>query len=556
MKKCLHIIATIIMMFGSTNILAQVKIGDNPTTVNSGSLLELESTNKGLLMPRLADTTSISNPPQGMFMFNNNDTSLYFRRLGGWRRLSVGDDSYWKGIGFDIGLPVDRIYTEFPVTVSMLGNPPLGMHAPFQTRGMIGNTLAMFGNGAPDNTAGISLVGNWPGVYFNSYYNSNILTMMPGNTGNISLDESNKTGGAFLFKLTGYGATANATVTNGNAQMILNNDGKLSLNTGAVSTRAWFEQHGAVNNTAAIFGGEGSGVAIEEHFPSIGFNSYYNGSGYNSIGAGYGGEIGIDQNNGDFYVTVMKNKAFFADNGYATGFMRTFNIAPSGNVGINTLDPQSQIEIVQPINAVDASNGIRFTSSDDFNDPTEFIISGHTGGANDYGGTGDNFAGFPYLLFQARAQGGGADLVSVIHYDGEYSQVSDARLKKDITTLDQKNMLQKLLLLKPSNYHFKIEKEVASKSFGFIAQDVEQVFPEFVSTMEGKKLLSYSSFIPVIVAAMQEQQQEIETLKNTNRVSSPSVQTENDDLKNQVSALTDMVKQLQQKVAALEKQVK
>lgn len=553
MKKHLYSIVTILTMLGSTKILAQVKIGDNPTVVNSGSLLELESTNKGLLMPRLADTTSISNPPQGMFMFNNNDTSLYFRRLGGWRHLSVGDDNYWKGIGFDIGLPVDRIYTEFPVTVSMLGSAPLGMHAPFQTRGMIGNTLAMFGNGAPDHTAGISLVGNWPGVYFNSYYNSNIFTMAPGNTGNISLDESNTAGGAFLFKLTGYAANANTSVSNGNAQMILNNDGKLSLNTGTVSTRAWFEQHGAVNNASAIFGGEGAGVAIEEHFPSIGFNSYYNGSGYNSIGAGYGGEVGVDQNNGDFYVTTMTGKAILADKPFSAGFIRTFNIAPSGNVGINTIDPESELEIANLDNSISPSNGLTFTS-------VEHSIYTYSGGFNlsAFVGVlnGDIFDGTSYLVFQAKHSDGTFSNVANIDEQGNYHQTSDRRFKKDIASLDQNDMLQKLLSLKPSNYHFINQSNNTQKSYGFIAQDVEQVFPEFVNTIQNKKMLAYSSFIPVIVAAMQEQQQEIEALKNQNRSTTPSVQTENDDLKNQVSTLKDMVKQLQEKVDALQKQVK
>jgi hypothetical protein len=546
MKKYLSIIVTIIMMFGSTKISAQVKIGDNPTTVNSGSLLELESTNKGLLMPRLADTTSISNPPQGMFMFNNNDTSLYFRRLGGWRRLSIGDDNYWKGIGFDIGLPVDRIYTQFPVTISMLGNPPLGMHAPFQTRGMIGNTLAMFGNGAPDNTAGISLVGNWPGIFFNSYYNSGNTNMAPGYSGNISLDPN---AGNYWFSFNNN-ATSPNTKVNQATKMYLSKDGKLGLNT-TISNRAWMEEQGAVNNASAIFGGEGAGVAIEEHFPSIGFNSYYNGSGYSSIGAGYGGEIGIDQNNGDFYVTTTKGNVGTANNIYA-GYVRTFNVAPSGDVGINTLTPGSQLEIAQPNNTISPSNGLTFTSYDGSHTPAVFggyNLSVYTGVLN-----GNSFEG-SYLVFQAGAPEGSYSVEANIDYSGSYHQTSDRRFKKDIASLDQKDMLQKLLSLKPSNYHFINQNTNTPKSYGFIAQDVEQVFPEFVNTIQDKKMLAYSSFIPVIVAAMQEQQQEIETLKTQNPIA-PSVQTENNDLKSQVSTLTDMVKQLQQKVDALEKQGK
>ncbi|RZJ99293.1 MAG: hypothetical protein EOO43_27005 [Flavobacterium sp.] len=56
---------------------AQVKVGANPTSINKGSILELESTNKGLLFPRLAlvNTTTwslaaSSVPVAGMILIN------------------------------------------------------------------------------------------------------------------------------------------------------------------------------------------------------------------------------------------------------------------------------------------------------------------------------------------------------------------------------------------------------------------------------------------------------------------------------------------------------
>ncbi|WP_291909879.1 hypothetical protein [Chitinophaga sp. CB10] len=36
---------------------AQLKVGDNPGTINKASVLELESGHQGLLLPRIADTT-------------------------------------------------------------------------------------------------------------------------------------------------------------------------------------------------------------------------------------------------------------------------------------------------------------------------------------------------------------------------------------------------------------------------------------------------------------------------------------------------------------------
>jgi hypothetical protein len=42
---------------------AQMKVGDNPTVINTNSILELESISQGLLMPRVAlDSTTVASP--------------------------------------------------------------------------------------------------------------------------------------------------------------------------------------------------------------------------------------------------------------------------------------------------------------------------------------------------------------------------------------------------------------------------------------------------------------------------------------------------------------
>ncbi len=91
--KCIFrfaIVATI--LFTSTNILtAQVKVGDNISSINSNSVLELESTNKGLLLPRLttAQINAMTNVPKGMLLFNITDSALYIKRDTGWAIISI-----------------------------------------------------------------------------------------------------------------------------------------------------------------------------------------------------------------------------------------------------------------------------------------------------------------------------------------------------------------------------------------------------------------------------------------------------------------------------------
>jgi hypothetical protein len=88
MKKFLLLIVAFYMI---QDIKAQVKIGTNPASLNTNSLLELESSGKGLLLPRstTAQINSMSNVPVGMLIFNTTDSALYIKRASGWMLIQV-----------------------------------------------------------------------------------------------------------------------------------------------------------------------------------------------------------------------------------------------------------------------------------------------------------------------------------------------------------------------------------------------------------------------------------------------------------------------------------
>lgn len=69
---------------------AQLKIGDNPTSIQKSSILELESTRQGLLLPRLTDTAAINalTPPDGMIIYLTSDNSLRLRSNGAWKKIA------------------------------------------------------------------------------------------------------------------------------------------------------------------------------------------------------------------------------------------------------------------------------------------------------------------------------------------------------------------------------------------------------------------------------------------------------------------------------------
>ncbi len=81
--------------------------------------------------------------------------------------------------------------------------------AHLQLQGTVGSTTAMFGGSA--NSQGISLVSDWPGLYFNCYYNGGILSM--ANSGYPSIINTDQSLGGLTFQTTNTVIAAqNATV--------------------------------------------------------------------------------------------------------------------------------------------------------------------------------------------------------------------------------------------------------------------------------------------------------------------------------------------------------
>lgn len=96
--------------------------------------------------------------------------------------------------------------------------------------------------------------------------------------------------------------------------------------------------------------------------------------------------------------------------------------------------------------------------------------------------------------------------------DGAYTQVSDRSLKNSIEELP--NVLSLIDQLQTKKYYYNHNQLRTKKSIGFIAQEVEEVFPELVSseTEEGLLGINYTGFSVIAIKAIQEQQAIIESL--------------------------------------------
>ena len=101
------------------------------------------------------------------------------------------------------------------------------------------------------------------------------------------------------------------------------------------------------------------------------------------------------------------------------------------------------------------------------------------------------------------------------YISGSWNQGSDIRFKKNIIPL--KDSLQKVLLLQGVNYDWR-QDEFPSMNFGHgrqvgvIAQDVEKVVPEIVSTgTNGYKSVAYDRLGPILIEAVKELKAEKDT---------------------------------------------
>lgn len=89
MKKIILSLSLFSLLIFDLN--AQVKIGDNPNTINAASMLEIESTTKGLLIPRMttAQRNAIVTPPNGMQIFNTTTNLLNIYRVNQWEVVAM-----------------------------------------------------------------------------------------------------------------------------------------------------------------------------------------------------------------------------------------------------------------------------------------------------------------------------------------------------------------------------------------------------------------------------------------------------------------------------------
>ncbi len=212
--------------------------------------------------------------------------------------------------------------------------------------------------------------------------------------------------------------------------------------------------------------------------------------GTNKLSANNNLEIGITAKvNG--YAYMQAKDGTFSDNVYGT-----LQINPSGgNVGINHADV-SKVNYPLDIYQTTYGYGLRILT---------------TGNGVDYSWDMANNGQNLYFSYNGMAK-------AYFEPSGKLTQVSDARLKKNIEP--KENVLDNVMALQVKKYLYKDQDDKEKPSLGFLAQEVLPLFPEVVSEFKYPKKditdtniyhgINYTGFGVIAIKAIQELQVIIE----------------------------------------------
>ena len=94
--------------------------------------------------------------------------------------------------------------------------------------------------------------------------------------------------------------------------------------------------------------------------------------------------------------------------------------------------------------------------------------------------------------------------------NGQFCTPSDIQLKENIQDI-KKEEIEKILDLEPKKYNLKNNSD-KKEHYGFVAQDLQLLFPTLIEEIAGKKHVNYLELIPLMIAKMKQMQEQIDYL--------------------------------------------
>jgi hypothetical protein len=507
--------------------------GIGTATPNASAMLDVQSTTKGFLMPRmtLAQRNLIASPATGLIVYQTDNTpGYYFYNGTGWSQLATGSavNSWTENNG--------NIYNNNTGWVGIGTNAPfakLAVQAPDGYGFIHSNGVVKLGTYIGDG--GIGINGGWfgtqsdhPLMFFTKNGTARMTILQNGNVGVGVTDPGHllDIGNRIRLRSGGAGFTAGLWLNN------TNNSGAI----GFIGT--------ANDNTIGFYGnsGGGWGMAMNTANGNIGLGTLTPGA-----------RLHVHQDNEAFrisgaqpYLSLYNGaspKGYLWSKGTDDVELGTYSSNTNGNLHLSlratpslTLRNDGWIQMHSPVLAgsINSSN-ISVNSELAILQSPHYLYTWMLKAA---------FLGEPHNL-KFFLDG---SLKAYVDDEGDWNSVSDISLKENV--LPYRHVLGDIKNLNVATYRLR-STDPDSNSFGLIAQNVAQYFPEIVSETQekdGGKILgiAYGKTGVLAIKAIQEQQVIIETLQK-------QVEAAKAEIPMQIGKQQVIIEKLQQRIEALEK---
>ncbi len=481
--------------------------GIGTTTPNASSILDMVSTSKGILVPRMTKNQrdAIATPAPGLLIYQTNSTPGFYYYTG----------TAWKAITPKVGWSLTGNAATDPATnfIGTTDAQPLIFKINNQKAGYLGTsstTNTAFGYQTLNaNTSGVSNTANgFQALYANAGASYNSAYGVQALYTNTSGHDNTANGFWSLFSNTiGYYNTAT-----GGYALYANSDGIGNTANGISSLR--FNTHGS-NNT-----GTGANTLFYNTTGysnvAVGSNALFNNTvGHNNVAVG--DSVLYHQNNGEGYNTAIGSKALYSnttgDINTATGYQAlyfnngSFNTASGTNAlynnttgGSNTASGNNALynNMDGNVNAAFGYQALNTNVSGDYNT----VIGAFADANNSNYNSSSAFGTSSLITASDQVRIGNSFTASIGGYQSWTTLPSDKRVKKNI----KENVpgLTFINKLKPVTYNLDlnaidkiVQRPVIKDKDGKIAQPSQQE----LDSRKAKEQILFTGFVAQDVAA-------------------------------------------------------
>ena len=512
MTKLLRLVIaiTVAVTLQHTAVSQSLSVNTDGSIANASAMLDIKSTTKGLLIPRMntVQRTGIGSPATGLQVYDTDLNLLYFYNGVSWAALSASTN-FWTLSG-------GNIYNNTGAKVGIgTSSPSAKLHVGAGTRFSVLDTGSIFlqsGNligSARDWKIYVPMPLGYLAFRDMGFDNLNNgmatdAMVIQYSTGNVGI--GNTTAGEKLEINGNLKFTGTSNIYSGTGTNLTIRPGDGTGSGGALTIRG--------GNAGSSSGGAGGDLNLV-----AGANLPQGGSGYTNLGVpgvlNITGSYGYNSVGGNINIVAGATSCWALPGGNHS------DVTLKGGQNLVSTDPSSIVleggyTIGTSCSSTPGSTGGNLIIKSGLASGTGAngniqLLNGNVGIGTAAPSSKLEVCGNTRII-------GTLNVSSTVTSSSGITCPSDIRYKTNITSLV--NPLQKLMLVNGVNYYWKT-REFPNMNFndkpqtGFIAQDLEKIFPEMVFTDDkGYKSIDYSRLTPVLVETIKEQQIQITDITN------------------------------------------